>query len=388
MAIPLSYSYRNLWARRLTTVLTLSGMALVVFVFATILMLAAGLEQTLVSTGSRDNVLVIRKGSTSEVVSGVEREKAALVETLPQIALGPAGRRLVAKELVVLITLPKRGSEKPSNVTIRGVGGASLLLRPQVRLLKGRAPRPGSTEIMVGAGIAKRFSGVGLDSSLRFALRDWRVVGIFDAGHTGFSSEIWGDAEQLMQAFRRPAFSLVLFRLRAPADLDEAVSVIGKDPRLSLEAKREDRFYEEQSEMMALFLRILGYSLTTIFSIGAVIGAMITMYSAVANRTSEIGTLRALGFQRRGILAAFLAESLFLGLIGGTVGLALSSGMQFFTISTMNFQSFAELAFRFTLTPEIVLEAVGFSVFMGLIGGLAPAVRASRMKITEALRAA
>ena len=388
MAIPIFYSYRNLWTRRLTTVLTVSGMALVVFVFATILMLAAGLEKTLVSTGSEENVLVIRKGSTSEVMSGIERDKAAILEALPQIAVGPGGQRLVARELVVLITLPKRGGDKPANVTVRGIGGASLLLRPQVRITQGRAPRPGSTEIMVGASIAKRFSGIGLDSNLRFALRDWRIVGVFDAGNTGFSSEIWGDAEQFLQTFRRPVFSSVLFRLRSSSEFSQVRSAIGGDPRLALEAKRENRFYEEQSEMMTLFLRILGYALTTIFSIGAVIGAMITMYSAVASRTSEIGTLRALGFQRRGILAAFLAESLFLGLIGGLVGLGLSSFMQLVTISTMNFQSFAELAFSFTLTPEIVLEAVGFSVLMGLVGGLAPAVRASRMRITDALRAA
>ena len=387
MPVPLSYSFRNLWTRRLTTALTLSGMALVVFVFAAIQMLAEGLERTLVSTGSDDNVVVLRKGSTSEIMSGVEREKAALLEAFPQIATGPDGRRLLAKEMVVLISLAKRGQSQPSNVTIRGIGPASLALRPQVRLVEGRLPSPGSGEIMAGNNIARRFSGIGLNESLRFATREWRIVGIFDAGTSGFSSEIWGDAEQLMQAFRRIVFSSVLFKLRDRSDFPSVSSAVGGDPRLTLEAKTETRFYEEQSEMMTKFLRILGFSLTIIFSIGAIIGAMITMHSAVANRTTEIGTLRALGFRRRGILAAFLAESLLLGFFGGVAGLTLASFLQFFSISTVNFQSFAEVAFRFTLGPEILFGSMAFSLFMGLLGGLVPAVRASRMRITDALRA-
>jgi putative ABC transport system permease protein len=388
MAIPFSYSYRNLWNRRLTTSLTVAGMALVVFVFAAILMLAEGLQKTLTTTGSWDNVVVIRKGSTSEVMSGIERDKSSLLETLPQIAPGPGGRNLLARELVVLICLRKEQSGSPSNVTIRGIGDLSLDLRPQVRIVEGRRPRPGAYEIMAGSGIARQFDSVRLNRSLRFALRDWRVVGIFDAGGTGFSSEIWGDVDTLMQAFRRPVYSSVVFRLRSPGDFEAVRSRIEGDPRLSLEAKREVRYYEEQSEIMAKFLRILGYSLTVIFSIGAVMGAMITMYSAVATRTSEIGTLRALGFRRREILAAFLMEALFLGLFGGLAGLVPASFMQLLTVSTMNFQSFAELSFRFALTPGIALGSVGFALLMGLVGGVFPAARAARMKITEALREA
>jgi putative ABC transport system permease protein len=240
---------------------------------------------------------------------------------------------------------------------------------------------------MAGLDIAQRFKGGGIGETLRFGMRDWQIVGIFDAGKTGFNSEIWGDVDQMMQAFRRPVYSSVIFRLSDAQAFPAVKSRLETDPRLTVEAKRETRYYQDQSEMMATFLRILGLSLTVIFSLGAIIGAMITMYAAVSNRTSEIGTLRALGFQRRSILLAFLMESLLLGFIGGCVGLFFASFMQLFTVSTMNFQTFSELAFSFTLTFDIVYQALGFSLIMGLLGGLLPAVRASRMKIVDALRA-
>jgi ABC-type antimicrobial peptide transport system permease subunit len=388
MAIPISYNFRNLWTRRLTTVLTLSGMALVVFVFASILMLAEGLRKTLVETGSHDNVVFLRKGAATEVVSGVSRDQASILETLPEIASNPKGQKLLAKEAVVLIALPKKRSGTPSNVVLRGIGENSLFLRPQVKLVEGRLPRVGSPEVIVGISIAKRFVGIGMDETLCCAMRDWRVVGIFDAGSTGFSSEIWGDVDQFMQAFRRPGYSSVIFRLRDSSEFQNVKSRVENDPRLTLVAKRETKYYAEQSEIMAKFLRILGTSLTIIFSLGAVIGAMITMYSAVANRIAEIGTLRALGFKRRDILTAFLAESLFLGFLGGLVGLFFASFMQLITISTMNFQTFAELAFSFTLTFEIIYKGMFFSLIMGFVGGLLPALRASRMIIVDALRAA
>ena len=387
MAIPYSYSFRNLWTRRLTTVLTASGMALVVFVFAATLMLVEGLQKTLVATGSPDNVVVIRKSATSEVQSGVERGQAAIVESQPEVAIGADGRQLLAKELVVLINLPKRGSNKPSNVTIRGVGPASLLLRPQVRLMLGRMPRSGSAEIIAGASIAKRFKGGGIGETVRFGMHDWTVVGIFDAGSTGFSSEIWGDVDQLMQAFRRPLYSSLLFKLRDSSEFDRFKQRIESDPRLTIEAKRETRYYLDQSEAMATFLRILGIALTVIFSLGAVIGAMITMYAAVANRVTEIGTLRAIGFDKGSILAAFILEALFLGLFGGLVGLFFASFMQLLTISTMNWQSFAELAFSFALTFAIIWKSLLFSLIMGFVGGIMPAFRAARMNIVDALRA-
>ncbi len=385
MKIPFSYSIRNLWTRRLTTFLTASGMALVVFVFAAVLMLAEGLQKTLVETGSYENVVAIRKAAGSEVQSGVDRLQASIIETQPEIAIGADGKRLIAKELVVLFALPKRGTDKPSNVVIRGIEEHSMNLRPQVKLVEGRMPRPGSSEIIAGSSIAKRFQGGGFGETLRFAMRDWTVVGVFDAGNTSFNSEIWGDVDQFMQAFRRPAYSSVIFRMREPSELEKVKSRIENDPRLTQEAMREPEYYRKQSEMMAKFLRILGLTLTIIFSLGAIIGAMITMYSAVANRVFEIGTMRALGFQRRSILAAFLIESLILGFIGGAVGLFFASFLQLFTVSTLNFQTFSELAFTFSLTFKIIYQALAFSLIMGLIGGVLPAIRASRMNIVEAL---
>lgn len=387
MAIPVSYNLRNLWTRRLTTILTVSGMALVVFVFAAILMLAEGLQKTLVETGSFDNVVFLRKGSSSEVISGVSREQAAILETFPEIAMGPRGQRLLAKEVVILVALTKKGSDKPSNVVLRGIDENSIPLRPQVRLVEGRLPKMGSTEVLVGMNIAQRFKNIGVNETLCCGMREWRIVGVFDAGNSGFSSEIWGDADQFMQAFRRNGYSSVIFKLQDSSAFEKVRSRLEGDPRLPLQVKRETKYYADQSEIMAKFLRILGISLTLIFSIGAIIGAMITMYSAVANRTAEIGTLRALGFKRRDVLSAFLLESLFLGLLGGIVGLFFASFMQLITISTMNFQTFSELAFSFSLTFEIVYMSMAFALIMGFVGGLLPAIRASKMIIVDALRA-
>ena len=386
--IPYSYSIRNLWTRKLTTLLTAGGMALVVFVFAAILMLAQGLQQTLVETGSYDNVVAVRKGSGTEVQSGVDRYQASVLESFPEIAIANSGKPLLAKEVLVLITLPRRGSGAASNVSVRGIAEQSPALRPQARLIEGRLPRPGTPEIMVGTSAAHRFEGIALGSSLRFALQEWSIVGIFDAGKTAFSSEVWGDADQLMQAFRRPVYSSVIFRLTDSSQFQRVKQNIETDPRLTLEAKRENSYYAEQSEMMAKFLRILGTSLTIIFSLGAIIGAMITMYAAVANRTAEIGTLRALGFRRTAILTAFLLESVALGIIGGLMGLFFASFLQLITISTVNFQTFSELAFSFALTLSIAVRSLLFALIMGLAGGLLPAFRASRMKIVDALRSA
>ncbi|HYA01554.1 MAG TPA: ABC transporter permease [Syntrophobacteria bacterium] len=388
MGLLFAYSFRNLLTRRLTTFLTATGMALVVFVFASMVMLADGLEKTLVETGSFDNVVVTRRSAGSEVQSGIDRLQAAIVETQPEVAIGLNGRSLLAKELVVLIVLPKRGTDTPANVVIRGISETSLALRPQVRLTQGRMPKPGSSEIVAGQSVAKRFRGLEVGGAIFFAMRSWTVVGIFDAGNTGFSSEVWGDVDQFMPAFRRPVYSSVLFRLRDSSEFDTVKAHLEADPRLTVQARRETTYYEDQSKAMAKFLSILGLSLTIIFSVGAVVGAMITMYAAVGNRTAEIGTLRALGFQRRTILFAFLLESLILGFIGGCAGLFFAAFLQFFTVSTTNFQTFSELAFSFTLTLNTVARGLAFALIMGFAGGVLPAFKASRLNIVAALRSA
>ena len=387
-AIPLSYIARNLWVRRVTTLLTAGGMALVVFVFATVLMMGEGIRATLVATGQPDNVLLLRKGAGAEINSGIERAKAAMVESLDGIATNGEGRRLVSKEPVVLINLPKRSNGKPSNVTVRGTSALGLELRPQVRVIEGRMFRPGTSEIIAGRSVASGFRGAALGETLRFAQRDWVVVGVFDSKKTAFDSEIWGDAEQMMAALRRPVYSTLVLRLNQREALAGLKAAIEADPRLQLDVKPETQFYAEQSEALATFIRILGLSLSVIFSIGAIVGAMITMFAAVAQRVGEIGTLRALGFRRGAVLVAFLAESLLLSLVGGVVGLAAASGMQAVDISTTNFQTFSEIAFQFRLTPAIAAQTLLFALAMGFVGGLIPAWRAARLKIVDGLRAA
>ena len=298
-------------------------MALVVYVFATVLMLAAGLKETLVATGQPDNVIMIRRGSQTEVQSGIDRPSAAIVETFPEIATGEDGRKLMSKEPVVLINLPKRETGKPvQRRHSRRHARTASTLRPQVRIVEGRMFRPGTSEIIAGRAIAQGFRGAAIGETLRFAQRDWTVVGVFDAGRTGFNSEIWGDAEQLLQSFRRAG----LLGARVPPRPTRRASTpssaaIESRPRLQLEAKPEQQFYADQSEALAKFISYLGTTISVIFSIGAIIGAMITMYASVASRTAEIGTLRALGFSRLSILAAFLVESLLLGFVGGAVRL-------------------------------------------------------------------
>jgi ABC-type lipoprotein release transport system permease subunit len=397
MKIPPGYIARNLWARRLTTALTAAGLALVVFVFAAVQMLDEGLRKTMVTTGEYDNVVLIRRSAETEVQSVIARDQASIATSHPAVTLGPDGLPLASRETVVLISLDKRGPEargdrrggdRRSNVLIRGVGPQALALRPQVHLVSGRMFRPGSSEIIAGASVARRFVGAGIGEKMRFGQREWTVVGLFDAANSGFDSEIWGDTEQLLQAFRRPVYSSVVLKL---ADSDQFARYkrdVEADPRLTLEAKREQVFYSDQTRALSTFISILGLSLSVIFSIGAVIGATVTMYASVANRVTEIGTLRALGFQRRSILAAFLAESLLLALIGGVAGLAFASLMQLLSFSTTNFQSFSELAFGFTLNAAIVVQSLLFALAMGFVGGFLPALRASQMEIVDALRAA
>jgi ABC-type antimicrobial peptide transport system permease subunit len=388
MALPFSYTLRNLWTRKLTTALTAGGMALVVFVFAAVQMLDTGLRQTLIATGQPDNVHVTRRASGAEISSVVDRMQAAVVETQPEIAIGGNGLRLVSKEVVVLITLPKRDSGVATNVTTRGVGVAAFELRPQLRIAEGRTFRPGSAEVIVGSSIAQRFEGAAIGSLLRFGGREWRVVGVFEAKGSAYDSEVWTDADQLLQSFRRNAWSAVVARLADLAALPAMKARLENDPRLTLDVKAEREFFEDQSKALSNFISYLGLTLSVIFSVGAMIGAMITMYAAVANRTGEIGTLRALGFRRTSILATFLLEAVLLGIVGGIAGLMLASLMQFIHISTLNWQSFSELAFSFTLTPRIIVTSMLFAVLMGVVGGFLPAVRAARLSIVDALRAA
>ncbi len=389
MKIPFKYILRNLVSRRLTTAITVFGIALVVFVFAAVLMMAYGVQKTLIGTGSEENVLVARKAANGEISSIVMREAANIIFSLDQVARSTDGRPLATTDVVVVINLPKVDLGGLTNVTVRGVAEPVFTIRPSVKIVEGRMFQWGAREVVVGSASAKRIAGAQIGSALKFGGDQWTVVGRFDADGNGFDSEIWGDVDQLQAAFgRQGAYSTVTVRLRSPQEFDSFKEAFARDNRLQqYEPKPERKFFEEQSETMAMFIRILGIVITSIFSIGSAIGAMITMYAAVANRTVEIGTMRALGFRRRSILTAYLVESLTIALIGGGVGLFLASFLQLFTISTINFDSFAELAFSFALSPSIVISSLLFALAMGFIGGFLPSVRAARLNIVNALRA-
>jgi putative ABC transport system permease protein len=388
MQIPLKYIVRSSTSRRLTTVITVLGIALVVFVFSAVLMMANGVQKTLRSTGSDDNLIVVRKAAMSEIMSILDREAAGIVINLPQVARDAEGRPMSSKEVVAIINLGKLGGEGISNVSVRGVEEPAFQLRPQVRVVQGRMFKWGAREVIAGAGITNRFVGAQIGEKVKFGGDVWTVVGIFESEGSGFDSELWGDLNQIADAFKRSSLSTVTLRLKDPGDFAGVLAAFEADNRLQyFVAKREKKFFEEQSEMMATFIRILGIFITVIFSTGAMIGAMITMYGAVANRTVEIGTLRALGFFRRSIMLAFLIESLFLSFVGGLIGLGIASLLQFVTISTLNFGSFSELAFSFALSPSIAAMSLGFSLLMGFMGGFLPAVGAARLNIIQALRA-
>jgi putative ABC transport system permease protein len=388
MKIPLKYTIRSLGTRRLTSALTITGIALVVFVFAAVLMMAYGIQKTMIETGSDANIIVLRKSATAEIMSIVMKDQADVITSLPGIAKAPDGKQLKSGEVVVIINLSYRQKKGWGNVTVRGLPPEGLKLRPDVKLTEGRMFNWGSREIVIGSSIRKRFEGAAVGGKLKFGGGEWLITGIVDANGTAFDSEVWGDIDQLAQAFQRlSAYSSVLVRLEQQGDFDAFRAAFEKDPRIqTLDVKREKQFYAEQSEDMAMFIRILGIVITVIFSAGAMIGAMITMYAAVSNRTIEVGTLRALGFRRMSVMNAFLIESIFIALLGGCAGLLLASLLQFMSISMVNFGTFTELEFSFSLSPEIVVNSLIFSAVMGIIGGFLPSIRAARLNIVSALR--
>lgn len=386
--IPVQYSARSLIARRMTTVLCVAGMALVAFILAGVLMLASGVEATLRRTGTPENALVLRQGATSEIVSQLDKPAARLVAALPGIATAPDGTPLAAPELVALVNLPRAGAgERVGNITVRGVVRASFAVREEVRVIQGRPPRPGTSEVLVGRGLAGRTAGAELGGALRFGRRTWPVVGIFAAGGSAFESEIWADADQLAAALQRPAWSSLTARLRPDAPLSALQEAIAADPRLQLEAREQRAYYENLSRGLATFIRVLGLFVTVVFSAGAVLGAAITMFAQVAHRTREIGILRALGFSRAAVLLAFVGESAALGLMAGALGVGAASLLGLATFTTINFQSFSQVTFRFDFTWPIAMATMGFAVGMGTLGGAWPALRAARRPIVQAARA-
>jgi len=387
MGLIANYNLRSLMVRKGTAAMTAAGIAMVVAVFVMTLSIAQGFRATLVASGSPRNAIVLRKGSTSETTSAVPRPSLALVASLPQVARGADGQPLASPELVMIIALPRKSDTQPANVPVRGVGPHAFQVRDSVTLVDGRPFTPGTREINVGRLAEGRFSGLSMNSTIKFGGQTWTVVGIFTADDAAFESEVWGDIDLMMPAFdQRDAYQSVTVRLTDPGAFESFEAAVAADPRLTLKPQRELDYYAQQSQTLTTVLRVFGGFVTLILSIGAVFGAMNTMYAAVAYRTREIGTLRALGFARGTIITAFLAESIALALVGGVLGCLLALPVHGLSTGTTNFSSFTEVAFKFRITPMLLAGGVAFSAVMGLVGGLLPALRAARIPIARALR--
>jgi putative ABC transport system permease protein len=386
--IPLKYNVRSLAVRRTTTIATALGIGLVVFVLASALMLSAGIKKTLGTTGSPGVAIVLRTGSDAELGSSLEENQIGKVLSAPGVMKSDKGAPLGVGEIVVVAAMDKLGANGISNVTLRGVRDNVMQFRPTVRVVEGRPARPGTDEVIVGKRIRGRFRGLDLEQT--FDIRKNRpahVVGVFEDGGSSFESEVWVDVDELRTAFgREGTVNSIRARLESPAMFDAFKTQIESDKNLGFLAMRETEYYVKQSEGTSIFISALGTLISVFFSVGAMIGAMITMYSAVANRQKEIGTMRALGFSRTSILFSFLAESILLALLGGVLGAAASMAMGFVQFSMLNFASWSEIVFTFTPTAQIVITALVFAAVMGVLGGFFPAIRAMRVSPVPAMR--
>jgi putative ABC transport system permease protein len=386
MALPISYNVRNLRVRWQVTLLAIFGIALVVTVFVFLAAMASGFRIALRSTGRDDNAMVLQKGSTSELGSGLERGKAALLMVDERIARAEDGEPLASGEILTVANL-RRLDGGEVNVTIRGVSPKTFDVRGGIRMVRGRRFTPGLAEVVVGARIANRF-GYDVGSKVKIAKQEWDVAGVFASEGSGFESEIWGDLSVLQEPLRRTGgYQAVVVRLKDKAALEDFKKAWEADPQIQVTVQEERKFYEDQAGPTAAALMGLAVFVSVVMGIGAVFGAMNTMYAIVAARTREIGTLRALGFSRRSILFAFVTESVFLALIGGLLGCLLAMPADGVTSATGG-ANFSELAFAFRITPTALTVGLMFAVIMGILGGLLPAVRAARLPITNALRAA
>src|SRR5919198_6696620 len=386
MGLVSGYNLRSMLVRKGTAAMTAMGIAMVVAVFVMTLAIAQGFQSTLVASGSTGNAIVLRKSATSETVSAVLKNQLPIIESLPQVARSADGHPLASPELVVIISLPRISDDQPANVPVRGVGPRAYEVRDTLQIIEGRRFTPGTREINAGRLAVGRFKGLTLGSTVKFGGASWTVVGIFTAEDASFESEIWGDADLMQPAFQRNGYQSLTVKLVDGSMFDSFKAAVEHDPRLYLQPQREQDYYMEQSRAMTTVIRVFGTFVTLILSIGAMFGAMNTMYAAVAYRTREIGTLRALGFSRSRVVAAFLAESIALAFLGGLVGCVLALPVHGLSTGTTNFTSFSEVAFRFRITPGLMAGGLLFSAVMGAVGGLLPAIRAARIPVARALR--
>jgi ABC-type lipoprotein release transport system permease subunit len=385
MKIPLIYNIRSVRQRPVSTLTTALGMALVVLVFVAMMALSRGFRAAIVDTGSRDNVLAVRSGADNELTSGLSRETAQTITSMPFVARGADGRPLASPEVYVLVSLDRLDGGD-ALVVARGVSPRAFEVRKNVEIIRGRALNPGASEILVGESIVGRFAGTEIGETLEFANRDWTVVGHFAAGGSGFESEIWGENEQFMPAFRGEVFQSITFRMTDPSAFESVKTTLENDPRLPVSAYLEYEFYAEQSALLTQILNIAAVFIAGIMAIGAVFGAVNTMYAAVGARAPEIAVLLTLGFRPVSVLASFLFEALVIAFIGGVLGGLLALPLNGIMTSTTNWASMSEVAFAFRVTPDLLLRGVIFALLMGLVGGFFPARRAARQPIVQVAR--
>jgi putative ABC transport system permease protein len=387
MAIPIIYNIRSVKARWTSTIVAVAGIAGTVGVFIAMLSLARGFRATLVSSGSADNALITRAGATSEMTSGVSLDSVKIIQDAPGIARGADGP-LLTPEAVLMAPIPLRSTGTDANVELRGVSPNVFAIRRNIKIIEGRMFQPGLSELVVGKNAMATYSGLTLGSTIGLGSARWQVVGIFDAGGSAFDSEVWGDAHLLNGAYNRPdtLSQSVTVHLASPAALQQLKDSLTADPRLNVDVTREIDYYSKQSTRMTMLITRLGGFVASIMAIGAVFGALNTMYSAVAERGREIATMRALGFGAAAVVISFLIEALLISFVGGGLGCLAVLPLNGLTTSTMNFQTFSSLAFAFKITPELLVKGIFFALTMGLIGGLLPAVRAASGPVASALR--
>jgi putative ABC transport system permease protein len=380
---------QNLPQRIGTSLVVVIGIAGVVGVLVSVLAMSEGFRYTLASTGRGDRVIMLRAGSDAEMSSGVDRDQAVLLAALPGVARDSTGRPQASAELVVMVDLPRRGESHPNNVPFRGVQRAAFTIRDEARLVDGRRFEPGVREVIVGRKAAAQFAGLTVGSRIAFRDSDWTVVGVFESGGDVHESEIWADAEVAMSAFRRTGYQSVTARLADGSDAGLAAfrDSVSRDRRFSITVLREPEYYAKQASVLSTLINVLGYTVATFMAIGATLGALNCMYSAIASRQVEIATLRAIGFGGAPVVVSVMIEALLLSLLGGAVGGALAYAYcDGASLSTLNFNTFSQVAFDFRVTPGLLLRGLVWALVIGAAGGLLPAVRAARIPVTEALR--
>jgi len=386
-----SMNLRTIPDRLGISLVIVAGIAGVVGVLVALLAMGEGFEATLASTGRLDRVIVLRTGSIDELGSSMSVETAQLIRDLPGIKRAADGSPLAVPETYVLTNVSKKGSTSPSNAVARGTSPEVLALRPEVRIVQGRMFEPGKREVIVGKGAHSEYAGLEVGGSVEVRDGPWAVVGVFESGGDVHESELWVDARALHDAVRTPYYSTVVLQL-ADDRLETFQAFkdqMTQDPRLRAAPQREPEYYASRSEGLKLFITILGYIVSAIMGLGALFGALNTMYAAVATRSVEIATLRAIGFGGGPVVISVLIEAMVLALVGGILGAAISYAVfNGFTVSTLNFQTFSQVAFAFAVTPPLLVQGIVWALVIGFFGGLFPAVRAARVPVVDALRAA